>query len=318
MKKRVLICGVSGFMGKNIFEYFKNNDEYEIFGIAKNQHIGLNFEIWGYRDLTLSSDVDLIFRSIKPDIVIQAAAVTSGAKYITQKPYIHVTDNVIMNSLLLRASYEYKVSQFIYLSCGVMYQPGNTPRKESDFNEHDEMFESYFGVGWMKVYVEKQMEFFSRLGVTKHMAIRHSNTYGPYDKFDSDGAHVLPATIKKVLESKGTISVWGNGTETARDLIYVSDVVRFIDLTIQKQIKPFDVVNVSLGKFITVKELVEKIVELSSKSIDIKYDTSQPAIPTKLCLDNTKADKVYGWHPEVSLEEGLKLTMEWYNQYKGK
>lgn len=300
--KRILLCGSTGFMGQNIFDYFlSRKDEYEIFPTSKPQF-----------DLTVNEDVKKLFELYKPDIVIQAAATTSGAKDIIERPYIHVADNAVMNSLLLRASYDYNIEQFIFLSCGVMYQPGNVWRKETDYNESDKIFPSYFGIGWTKVYIEKMMEFYSSLGRTKYLAIRHSNTYGPYDKFESAGAHVLAATIKKVFDATDKITVWGNGTDTARDLIYVDDVVKFIDTAIKKQTIPFDIVNVSAGKFITVKELVEKIVEISGKKISIEYDNSKPSIPTKLCLNNTKAYESYGWLPETSLEEGLKQTIDWY------
>ena len=73
------------------------------------------------------------------------------------------------------------------------------------------IFEKYFGVGWTKVYLEKLCEFYGRLGRTQYSVLRHSNMYGPYDKYDLDRAHVCGATITKVMEAQDKISVWGGG-----------------------------------------------------------------------------------------------------------
>ena len=92
------------------------------------------------------------------------------------------------------------------------------------------MHPNYFGIGWTKLYIEKMCEFFSRLGVTKHTVIRHTNVFGPHDKFDLERSHVFGATVTKAMTSTtGAITVWGTGEE-ARDLIYVDDLVRFVEL----------------------------------------------------------------------------------------
>ncbi|MFA5394971.1 MAG: NAD-dependent epimerase/dehydratase family protein [Methanogenium sp.] len=321
--KRILVCGADGFTGRNIVEYFNNILDYDVYGtyclgnpieqsILKGDHL---FGI----DLTKKEHVGDIFKRVEPDIVIQAAAVTSGSKDITERPYIHTTDNAIMNSLILRACYEHSVKHFLFLSCCVMYQPGDELRKESDFNEHDELHKNYFGVGWTKVYIEKMCEFYSRLGRTKHTVIRHSNTYGPYDKYDLEHSHVFGATIRKVMDAKDgdSIIVWGNGEDTARDLIYVEDVVRFMENAIDIQTTPYELVNVSYGRAITVKEMVENIIFQSDKDLKIVYDTSKPSIPTRLALDWEKASKLFRWTPTISFQEGVHKTIEWYKDYYG-
>ena len=76
------------------------------------------------------------------------------------------------------------------------------------------MYERYFGAGWMKVFVEKMCEFYSRLGMNKYTVIRHSNIYGPHDKFDLDKSHVFGATLNKVINAKDDkVTVWGRGLE---------------------------------------------------------------------------------------------------------
>ena len=316
MKKKILVCGASGFMGRNIVDYFSKLNDYEVYGVSYNNpgkssirgmnHLGC--------DLTTHSGIKHVFDGRDIDIVIQAAANTSGAKDIIEKPYLHVTDNAVMNSLLLRACHDYNVKHFLFLSCGVMYNPDNSPVTEDDFSLDEGIIDSYFGVGWTKVYVEKMCEFYSKLGKTKHTVIRHSNTYGPHDKYDLEKSHMFGATINKVMSSNDgdEIVVWGDGS-TERDLLYVSDVVDFIDKAINKQKNTYELFNVGYGKSISVKDIVNKIIEKSGKKLSITHDLTKPSINTKLALNSQKAKTVLGWRPKVSIEEGIEKTIDWYN-----
>jgi len=312
-KKKILICGATGFIGRNIAERFASKDEYEVFGTY------FNSEPYNYPGLTLikadlrkPEDVDWLLAG--KDIIIQAAATTSGAKDIVNRPFLHVTDNAIMNSLIFRSAYEHGVSHLIFFSCSVMYQPSDRPVKEEDFDANKEIHKNYFGVGWTKVYLEKMCEFYSRIGPTKYTVIRHSNIYGPYDKFDLERSHVFGATITKVLSAKDDdkIIVWGTGEE-GRDLLYVSDLVDFVELILEKQETKFEIINVGYGKSIAICDLVQKIVDASGKNLSIEYDKTKPTIKTKLALDITKA-RNFGWAPKISLEEGIKKTIAWWNE----
>lgn len=245
------------------------------------------------------------------DVIIQVAATTSGAKDIVTKPYYHVTDNCIMNALIFRAAYEHKLSHVVFLSCTTMYQSSDTPVKESDFDANKPMYPSYFGGAWTKVYNEKMCEFYSRIGSAKYTVIRHSNIYGPYDKFDLEKSHVFGATVTKVMTAKDNVVVWGNGEEE-RDILYVSDLVNFIELAIDKQQTKFELLNAGYGSSIAIKDLVKKIIAHSGRNLGVEFDLSKPSIKTKLCLDTSLAKKTLGWSAKVSLEEGIKKTLEWY------
>lgn len=311
-KKKILICGATGFIGRNIAESLSKRDDMEVFGTHLNSKPLNHRKIKMLNaDLTNKEDVNKVVEGM--DIIIQAAATTSGAKEIFTKPYYHVTDNAVMNSLIFRAAYEYKASHIVFFSCTVMYQPSDIPVKEDDFDANKDIFPTYFGVGWTKVYIEKMCEFYSRIGSAKYTVIRHSNIYGPYDKFDLERSHVFGATMTKVMtaDDGGTITVWGSGEE-ARDLLYVGDLVDFVNIAIEKQESKFELFNVGYGSSVSVNDLVKRIIACSGKDTGIKYDLSKPTIKTKLCLDISKAKETFGWLPKVALGEGIKSTMEWY------
>jgi nucleoside-diphosphate-sugar epimerase len=312
--KKLLVCGATGFIGRNAAEYFAGQGEYEVFGTY------LDSEPYSYpninltkADLTNPADVDRVLSGM--DVVVQAAATTSGSSDIVNRPYYHGTDNAVMNSLILRSAFENKIEHFVFTSCAVMYQPGKTPVKESDFNASDEIYKSYFGVGWTKVYIEKMCEFYSRISDCRFTALRHSNVYGPYDKYDLEKSHVFGATITKVMTAPegGEIVIWGEGKEK-RDLIHVDDMVAAVDLAIKNQKEKFELVNIGAGVAVSISDLVEKIIEVSGKDLKMRYDLSKPTIPTELALDSGKAKSIYGWEHKISLEDGIRRTIDWYKE----
>jgi len=310
--KNILICGATGFIGRNLLEFYNKKDYNITATYFKTESVTLEYPNvkWVKCDLRNPDDVKSVMDGI--DIVLQFAATTSGANDIVNRPYIHVTDNAVMNSLILRECYEQNVEHIIFPSCTVMYQPADYAQKESDWNAQDEIFPTYFGVGNTKVYIEKMCEFFSRLGRTKHTVLRHSNMYGPHDKYDLEKSHVFGATITKVMTNKdGVLNVWGTG-EGGRDLLHVDDLVNFVDLSLNKQESNYELFNVGLGKATKIIDLIKKIIKHSGKELKIEHDLSKPTIPTSLFLDCSKAKKLLGWEPSVDIDDGIIKTIDWY------
>ena len=312
MKKKILICGATGFIGRNMVEYFSKKDEFEVHAVRFNRD---KYEtknvIWHKADLRDSAQIEKIIKGI--DIIVQAAATTSGAKDIVTKPYIHVTDNAVMNSYLFRLAFEQKVKHIIFFSCTVMYQSSNKALKETDFDANAEIYPRYFGVANTKLYLEKMCDFYSRIGETKYTVIRHSNIYGAYDKFDLDRSHFFGATITKVMLAKDKFAVWGVGEEE-RDLLHASDLNNFVGLAIQNQKEKYRIYNCGAGKSESVINIVKKIVAASKKNLQIEHDLSQPSIKTSLFLDCSLAQKELGWKPQTALDDGIKSTIKWWQE----
>ncbi|GFO68513.1 hypothetical protein GMLC_20920 [Geomonas limicola] len=311
MKKKLLILGATGFIGRNLTEYFVKEGKYQVYGsYFRSRPLELPGLTMVQADLTRAEDVERVLTGM--DVVLQAAAVTSGAGDAAAKPQMHITDNAIMNSLIFRVAHELMVSRLVFFSCSVMYQNRLTPQKESDFDANLEVFPNYFGGAWNKIYFEKMCEFYARLGQTRYTVIRHSNIYGPYDKYDLKRSHVFGATIAKVeMPGADKVVIWGKGEE-GRDLLHVSDLVRFVKLALEKQQEPFRLYNAGSGVAVTVRDLVQAVVRLSGRRLTIEHDLSKPSIPTTIVLDAQKAQQELGWSPEVPLETGIVETLAWY------
>ena len=313
--KKILVLGATGFIGRNVVEYFAKIPEFEVYGsYFKSPALDYDGVKMINADLTNKKDVDQIIKGM--DIVIQAAAVTSGIKDVADNPHAFISDNAVMNSLILRSAFDHSIDHLILLSCSVMYRSSNIPLKENDFDATQEMYPNYFGGGWNKVYFEKMCEFYSRLGSVKYTAIRHSNVYGPYDKYDLQRAHAFGATITKVMTEKSNkLVIWGDGEEK-RDFIYVLDLVKAFEAIIDKQNKPFKLYNIGSGHPVKIKDLVKKIINVSGKSFDIIHDLSKPSNKVSFSLNSNKAKQELGWQMKISLDEGIQKTIRWYKNNK--
>lgn len=311
MKQKVLICGATGFIGRNLTEQLSKRSDLEIHAVHfQRPAYACPNVIWHQADLRHPEDVERVVKGM--DIIIQAAATTSGSKDIVSRPYIHVTDNAVMNSYLFRSAFTHKVKHVVFFSCTVMYQSSDVALKESDFDANKALHPRYFGVGHTKLYVEKMCEFYAGIGETKFTAIRHSNIYGAHDKFDLERSHVFGATITKVMTAQDKITVWGTGEEE-RDLLHVDDLVRFVELAVAKQPEKYRLYNCGYGQAIPIKELVNKIVSHSGKALKIEHDLSQPTIKTSLYLDCSLAKNELGWQVKVDLDSGIKKTLAWWS-----
>ncbi|MBF0584880.1 MAG: NAD-dependent epimerase/dehydratase family protein [Magnetococcales bacterium] len=311
---KVLVCGATGFIGRNLAERFAGHPGWEVVGVYHKRpafdHPGLG---WVEADLTDPRDIARCLEGV--DVIIQAAATTSGSKDIVTRPYIHVTDNAVMNSLLFRAAFERQVKHVVFFSCTVMYPSSEEPLTEEAFDANAPLHPRYFGVANTKLYIEKMCEFFSRISQTRFTAIRHSNIYGPHDKFDLERSHVFGATITKVLTAReGRITVWGTGEE-ARDLLYVDDLADFVEAAIERQQSPFGLYNCGIGQAVSIKDLVHAIVQASGRALRIEHDLSQPTIKTSLSLDCSKAERELGWKAKTSLAEGIARTIQWWRAH---
>ena len=310
---KIMILGATGFIGKNIALYFSKKFKIKATYNKKVPFKNSNIR-WIKCDLKSTKQINNLFNNI--DIVINAAAVTSGVKDIIDRPHIHVNDNALMNINILKEIFRSNnIKHYIFFSCTVMYQSSIGKQDEQKFNY--QIIDKYFGVGWTKVYIEKLCKFYSNFLNTKFTMIRHSNIYGPYDKFDLEKSHVLGATISKVMKAEKEITIWGRGNEI-RDFLYISDLIRFVELVIKKQKKKYEIYNCGSETGIKILDLAKLIIKITGRSIKIKRNVTAPTIKFNLVVDCKKAKKEIGWKSKVSLSEGIKKTLIWWKKNKFK
>lgn len=314
VKKKILILGATGFIGKNILQFFVKQNKYKIFA-TYNKKPKLKYKniIWIKANLTNPKKVGKLFKNI--DIVIQAAATTSGANVIVNSPQLHVTDNAVMNSYIMRACHENSVKHVIFFSCTVMYPHSRVSLNENYNIQTSKIYKKYFGVANTKIYVEKICEFYASLGKTKFTCIRHSNIYGQNDKFDIKNSHFFGSTIRKIssLKNNQTLEVWGK-CEEKRDMLHIDDLLNFISKVINKQKNAFQIVNCCYGKSFKIIDIIKMIIKASKKKLKIIHNLEKPSIGVNILVDNKKAKKLFNWKPKIDIKIGILKTLKWYEK----
>ena len=166
--------------------------------------------------------------------------------------------------------------------------------------------------GWAKRMGELQAEAYSiQYGWDKVSIVRPANVYGDYDNFNPANAMVVPSLVRKAQEND-VLEVWGDGS-TIRDFIHADDVALGMLFAVENQItKP---INLGSGEGYSIKEVVDMVVKHSGKDLEVKWLTDKPNGDAIRLFDMTRA-KSYGFDISVSLEEGIKKTIEWFKNNK--
>ena len=310
--KRVLICGASGFIGRNLFEHFDSNG-YETYGTyLKSRPQVFNPKIIPV-DLRDKYKALQIMQGM--DIVINAAAMTAGIGVYSEetnaKEFVETNNRI--NANLVESAHVNRVGHFVFLSCTIMYPSSIVPLKENE-SDVDRVHPKYSVLAEIKILGEEGCQYFAGMGSTKYTTVRHTNVYGPYDKFDLKHGHVLSATIEKVMTSQNNeIIVWGSGQES-RDFLYINDLIEFIRRAVNLQANNFEIFNVGSGKTYSINELVGVIISHSGKELKVIHDLTKPSIEPYMNIDAGKAKRLIGWQAKTNLNEGIRKTIEWYKK----
>lgn len=245
-------------------------------------------------------------------MVVHAAGAVAAAAVTSSNPMAAITTNLVLTVQVLQAAWEAGVQRILIFSSSTGYPATGHPVREEEMWDGP-THPSYFGYGWMRRYLERISEFAaskSSLGVA---LFRPTAVYGRHDNFDPVTSHVLPALIRRAVAKDSPFEVWGTGEEV-RDFLHVSDLVRGSLLALEKHAS-CDPVNIGYGKTITIKDVVKIILKAADHAnAQVVFNSSRPtAIPVRM-VDTSKAKKILGFEPSVSLEEGLADTVAWYRK----
>ncbi len=245
-------------------------------------------------------------------IVMNCAGVTGGAGLAANDPTAFVGPNAVLWTNVVEACYREKVDRVGHISSTVVYSPSETPVREGDLNFGVAPYRLYFGIGWVKRFLEKLCEFYFNTVGLKIGIVRPSGAYGRFDNFDERTSHVLPALISRALREKKRFVLWGNGRDV-RDFVHASDIARGLLLTVMT-LPHADPVNIASGHPVTTYELAQIILKALGSKAKIELDETKPsALPVRM-VDIAKARMVLGYKPKVKLEDGIADTIEWYRK----
>lgn len=247
------------------------------------------------------------------EIVFHLAGIKGSPAMTAKQPASFFVPTITFNTNMMEAARRQKVSKFLYTSTIGVYAPAEVFYEDDvwkTFPSENDRF-----AGWAKRMGELQAESYRiEYGWSKISIVRPANVYGPYDNFDPDTAMVIPSLIKRALDGKNPLVVWGDGSPI-RDFIYSKDVARGMIMALEKGVNV--PVNLGSGTGVTIKEIAEVIAKnIPGGPIEIVWDKDKPKGDAKRLMDMTRAKKLLGFKPRYSLEQGIKETIKWYKNNK--
>jgi GDP-L-fucose synthase len=267
-------------------------------------------------DLRERDDIQRVIRDAAPDIIIHLAARVGGIGANRAHPADFFYDNLMMGVQLLHEAWRAGVPKFVAIGTVCAY-PKHTP---VPFHEDDlwlgypEETNAPYGLAKKMLLVQSQ-SYRQQYGYNS-IFLLPVNLYGPGDNFDPESSHVIPALIKKCVDAvkRGdrAIEVWGDGTPT-REFLYVDDAAEGILLAAERY-NDSQPVNLGASYEISIKELVELIVQLTGFTGEIIWDTSKPNGQPRRKLDTSRAESAFGFRASTDFPVGLARTVEWYRR----
>lgn len=307
-EKNVLVTGGKGFLGSYIVQQLRAKQTKKVIAPSSKEY-----------DLTNLSDCQRILQGI--DIVFHAAGMTGGIGLNREKPAELFYENLLMGIQLINESKNANIEKFIAIGTICSY-PKFAPipfSEESIWNGYPEETNAPYGLAKKMLLVQSQA-YRQQYGF-KSIVVIPTNLFGPKDSFSRHSSHVIPAIIMKIQKAidslSKSITVWGDGSPT-RDFLYVDDAASGIVLAAEKY-DDAEPVNLGSGREISIKELVTIIAGLMDFKGIVNWDTTKPNGQPRRCISNKRAKEKLGFQSSVSLEEGLRTTIEWFrSEYKKK
>jgi GDP-L-fucose synthase len=308
-KKRVLITGGSGFLGRHVVAAFERHGCRDIVIVRKAQH-----------DLTREPDVQRLFSEKRPHVVVHLAAVVGGIGANRESPGRFFYQNVMMGALTMEHARLAGVEKFVGVGTICAYPKlAPIPFLERDlWNGYPEETNAPYGIAKKMLLVQGQA-YREQYGFDA-VHLLPVNLYGPHDNFDPASSHVIPALVRKCLEAveagASEVMCWGTGNAT-REFLYVEDCAEAIVLAAEKYDQS-DPVNLGAGFEISIRDLAELIAELTGFRGRLVFDRTKPDGQPRRSLDVTRARNAFGFAATTDFRTGLKRTVEWYKAERAK
>jgi len=303
--KRVMVTGGGGFLGKAVVGRLKAA------GVAKDDLFVPRSKDY---DLRTAEGVGDALADGEPNVVIHLAAVVGGIGANRENPGKFFYENAAMGIELMEQARQAGVEKFVQIGTVCSYPKFTpVPFKEDDlWNGYPEETNAPYGLAKKMLLVQGQA-YRQQYGFDVIHLIP-VNLYGPGDNFNPASSHVIPALIKKCVDAREAgedhIDVWGTGA-ASREFLYVEDAAEGIVLATERYDGP-EPVNLGVGREITIRDLVELIVDQTGFEGEIRWDASKPDGQPRRALDTSRARDWFGFEARTSFEDGLRATIAWY------
>ena len=305
---RILVTGGAGFIGSHVVDAYvaAGHEVAVIDNFSTGNEANLNAEARVFRiDVRDQREVDKAIAEFRPQVVNHHAAQAEVPKSVAD-PAFDAQVNVIGGINLLKASVDYGVGKFLFISTGgALYgEPDVVPADE------DHPIRPLSPYGTSKFCFEQYLGTYNRTFHLESTVLRYANVYGPRQDFMSEEGRVVAIFASRMLAGK-PVTIDGDG-EQSRDMVHVGDVATANLAALEYGAG--GTYHVSTGAAVSVNELYRKLALLTDYKLAPEHGPRRKGDVYRIALDNARARRDLSWEPRVSLEEGLSLTVDYFRE----
>jgi GDP-L-fucose synthase len=300
MKKRLLLTGATGFLGRNARPVLERH--YAVRAVSRREC-----------DLLDREAVARLFADVRPEVVVHLAGRVGGLGANRARPAELCHDNLVMNAVVVDAAARAGVEKLVALVGGCSY-PADVP---PPIHEHA-LWRGYPQPDNAAYSAAKRMvpvlceAYGVQFGLRSAIAIP-GNVYGPFDNFSREESHVVPAMIRRFHEAvqaaAPSVTCWGTGRPT-RDFLFAGDLAECLPFLVERYEGP-EPLNIARGETTSIRELAELAAEVAGYRGTIEWDASKPDGQPEKVLDNGRMTAL-GLACPTPLREGLARTHRWF------
>ena len=297
----VIVAGHTGLVGSAIYELLTSRNE---------KVLGINSKVVDLLDRKATFE---FINDHKPSLVIDAAAVVGGIGANNSFPVDFLSKNLQIQNNLMDASHEANVERFVFLGSSCIY-PRACPqpiKEEYLLTGPLEATNSAYAIA--KIAGIELIKSYRKQFKRRWISLMPTNMYGPRDNFDLNTSHVLPALINRFVTAKRTgaanVTLWGTGAPK-REFLHSRDLASAVLLATEKYDSDLHL-NIGTGEDLTIMELAQLIGTSAGYRGQTLWDSTKPDGTPRKVMDVSRL-KAMGWSPTISLEDGIKETIQWF------
>lgn len=298
-----VVAGATGLVGSAIVNFFRANGQ---------NVVGLNRSVV---DLLDYKQTEEYVTSIKPTLIVDAAARVGGIGANNSYPVEFLTENIRIQGNLMRAAHKANVPNFVFLGSSCIYPRDCAQPIKEEYLMTGPLEATNSAYAVAKIAGIELINSYRKEYGTKWISLMPTNLYGPRDNFDLSSSHVLPAFIRRFVEAAEAgadkVTLWGTGNPL-REFLHVNDLAMAVAVAVEKYDSNMHL-NVGSGEDLSIKDLAQKVAAAAGFNGQIEWDSSKPDGTPRKVLDVSRI-KALGWKPTITLEEGIASTIAWYKE----
>jgi UDP-glucose 4-epimerase len=303
---KILVTGGAGFIGSHVVDAYvtAGHDVAVLDNLATGREENVNPSARFFRaDVREKTLVDQAIRAFKPDVVNHHAAQAEVPKSVAD-PGNDASINVVGGLNVLRACVDNSVRKVIFSSTGgALYgEPDIVP------NDEDHPIRPLSPYGTSKYAFEQYLATFERTFGLNYTTLRYANIYGARQDFFAEEGRVVAIFASRMIEGKPLTIDWDG--DQSRDMLHVGDVAMANIAALEKG--DGGTYHISTGIPVTINDLFRKLALLTEYKLEPRRGPQRKGDVYRIALDNSRAKEQLGWEPRILLEEGLRLTVEYF------